>query len=49
MAFTAILHKRIAYEEATTLGQYIGDYDKKTSKNELDAFMKEFKKRLKEA
>ena len=49
MVFKATLHKRIAYEEATTLGQYIGEYDKKTSKEEFEAFFKEFKKRIKEA
>lgn len=48
LVFTSVFHKRIAYEEATTLGQYIGDYDKKTSKNEFDAFFKEFQKRIEE-
>lgn len=49
MVLENVLHKRIAYEEATTLGQYICDYDKKASKEEFEAFFGEFLKRIEEA
>lgn len=47
--FRAMLYKRVAYEEATTLGEFIEDYDKKTAKNEFAVFFQEFQNRIKEA
>lgn len=49
IVFKAMLYKRVAYEEATTLGEFIEDYDKKTAKNEFDVFFQEFQNRIKEA
>jgi chromosome partitioning protein len=49
IVFTSMLFKRVAYEEATTLGEFIEDYDKKTAKNEFDLFYREFLTRIQEA
>lgn len=46
--FSKRCYKRVAYEEATTLGEFIEDYDKKTAKNEFAVFFQEFQNRIKE-
>ena len=47
--FESVLFKRVAYEEATTRGEFIGDYDKRIAKKEFDVFFQEFLTRIQEA